>query len=170
MQDRPSSLARKPKPARDEHVDPMDYRSAAEPPKLQAVPEEPQQQLPQQEAQPPAPAAEPEFAPATEEPQVAQQHQPQQQVAQQVAPSPAPVAQSPAPAPQQAPAPSSYPGGYKPMPGPGRRRGEPTIPISPRISVPAFQLLDAAISNEQITQREAIEQAIFARWGHYGQS
>lgn len=44
----------------------------------------------------------------------------------------------------------------------GRR--EPTIAISPRISIRVMEVLDAAIEREGISQRQAIEDAIMARW------
>ncbi|WP_427019429.1 hypothetical protein ACQCSX_22970 (plasmid) [Pseudarthrobacter sp. P1] len=51
-----------------------------------------------------------------------------------------------------------------PPKAPAKRR-EATIPIGPRLSVSVVEILDQAMAEYGITQREALEQAIVARWG-----
>ncbi len=47
---------------------------------------------------------------------------------------------------------------------PSRRR-EVTIPLGTRLSVPVMEVLDQAVHDQEITIREALEQAIVSRWG-----
>lgn len=47
----------------------------------------------------------------------------------------------------------------------GKKRREATIAIGPRISVSVMEILDRAVDEEGISQRQAIEEAIIARWG-----
>lgn len=46
-----------------------------------------------------------------------------------------------------------------------RKKREATIPIGPRISVSVMEILDKAVEEHGISQRQAIEEAIVARWG-----
>lgn len=46
-----------------------------------------------------------------------------------------------------------------------KKKREATIAIGPRISVSVMELLDKAVAEEGISQRQAIEDAIVARWG-----
>lgn len=47
----------------------------------------------------------------------------------------------------------------------GKKKREATIAIGPRISVSVMEILDRAVDEEGISQRQAIEEAIIARWG-----
>lgn len=47
----------------------------------------------------------------------------------------------------------------------GKKKREATIAIGPRISVSVMEILDRAVEEEGISQRQAIEEAIIARWG-----
>lgn len=44
------------------------------------------------------------------------------------------------------------------------KRREPTVAIGPRISVSTMEILDRAVAENGITQRQAIEEAIAAHW------
>ncbi|MFC8041827.1 hypothetical protein ACFUOZ_20935 [Paenarthrobacter sp. NPDC057355] len=46
-----------------------------------------------------------------------------------------------------------------------RKKREATIAIGPRISVSVMEILDRAVEEEGITQRQALEEAIISRWG-----
>lgn len=46
-----------------------------------------------------------------------------------------------------------------------KKKREATIAIGPRISVSVMDILDKAVAEEGISQRQAIEEAIVARWG-----
>lgn len=48
---------------------------------------------------------------------------------------------------------------------PSKRR-EVTIPLGTRLSVPVMDVLDHAVRTQEITIREALEQAIMSRWGN----
>jgi hypothetical protein len=48
----------------------------------------------------------------------------------------------------------------------GKKKREATIAIGPRISVSVMEILDRAVEEEGISQRQAIEEAIIARWGN----
>lgn len=47
-----------------------------------------------------------------------------------------------------------------------RKKREATIAIGPRISVSVMEILDKAVEDEGITQRQALEEAIISRWGN----
>lgn len=138
LKDRPAVLRRTPRPAPDEKVDPVDYSPAAVAPASASVPA--QTPMKPEEPAEPAPASGGVTTGAT------------------IA-APAPVTQAPA---RQAAKPAKA---AKAATNRKTARREVTFPLSTRLSQEVIDVLYAAAEDEGISVREAIEQAIKARWG-----
>ena len=162
IKDRPAQLRRRPRPAPDETVDPVDYNPATHTPAAPAAaPVQPEpdpvsaggEQGPAVEAAPatsPAATAEPVSVP---EPETAVQA------------APAAVAvpfepQAPTPARQ-----ASRASKAKATTNKKSQRREVTFPLSTRVSQEILDLLYDAQENEGVTLRDAIEQGVRMRWG-----
>lgn len=159
IKDRPAQLRRRPRPAPDETVDPVDYNPAthaaaapaAAPVQTDASPagDGGVEQESTEDAVPagpvPAPAAEPETETAAEEPV-----------------QEAPVQAAPAPALVRQPSRTSK---AKATPNKKSQRREVTFPLSTRVSQEILDLLYDAQENEGVTLRDAIEQGVRMRWG-----
>lgn len=171
IKDRPAQLRRKPRPAPDETVDPVDYNPAthtpaapaAAPVQVEATISKGGDKEPAEEAAPatvPVPAvAEPVSAP---EPETAVEASVQASTAQ---PTPEAVAvpfESPAPATTRQPSKASK---AKATTNKKSQRREVTFPLSTRVSQEILDLLYDAQENEGVTLRDAIEQGVRMRWG-----
>lgn len=169
IKDRPAQLRRRPRPAPDETVDPVDYNPATHTP---AAPSAAPTQVgttpvsgggekePAEEATPaavPAPAAEPVSAPeAAVESSL------------QAAPTQAAPAAVAVPFESLAPAPArqaSRGSKAKATTNKKSQRREVTFPLSTRVSQEILDLLYDAQENEGVTLRDAIEQGVRMRWG-----
>lgn len=164
IKDRPAQLRRRPRPAPDETVDPVDYNPAthtpaapsAAPVQVEATPVSGGgEKEPAEEAAPaavPAPAAEPVSAPEAAGESSLQA-------------APAAVAvpfESLAPTPARQ---TSRGSKAKATTNKKSQRREVTFPLSTRVSQEILDLLYDAQENEGITLRDAIEQGVRMRWG-----
>lgn len=159
LKDRPAQLRRLPRPAPDEKVDPVDYSPAAVAPAAQATaPVAAAAQSPMT-----APAEPPPAGGGVESPAVVAPAQSPVEPAAQVQTLAAPVVPAPtATRTRQTPKTSKA---SKPPTSRKSARREVTFPLSTRISEEVSDILYAAAEDEDISVREAIEQAIKARWG-----
>ncbi|MBD1540540.1 hypothetical protein HC749_20555 [Arthrobacter sp. S13_S34] len=164
IKDRPAQLRRRPRPAPDETVDPVDYNPAthtpaapsAAPVQVEATPVSGGgEKEPAEEAAPaavPAPAAEPVSAPEAAGESSLQA-------------APAAVAvpfESLAPTPARQ---TSRGSKAKATTNKKSQRREVTFPLSTRVSQEILDLLYDAQENEGVTLRDAIEQGVRMRWG-----
>lgn len=166
IKDRPAQLRRRPRPAPDETVDPVDYNPATH---TQAAPAAaPVQPEPDPASaggeQGPAVEAAPATLPATTAEHVSVP-EPETAVETAVQAAPAAVAvpfepQAPAPARQ-----ASRASKAKATTNKKSQRREVTFPLSTRVSQEILDLLYDAQENEGVTLRDAIEQGVRMRWG-----
>ncbi|QOD06119.1 hypothetical protein [Pseudarthrobacter sp. BIM B-2242] len=168
IKDRPAQLRRRPRPAPDETVDPVDYSPASTVPVPAAAPAQVNAAPAtdgggeQQEAE--EPQAEPAAAPA-EAPQEAATQEEAADVEPEPAVEEAPAAVAPAvAAPAAAPA---KPRTSKAKAAPNKKssRREVTFPLSTRVSQEILDLLYEAQEEHGVTLRDAIEQGVRTRWG-----
>ena len=171
IKDRPAQLRRRPRPAPDETVDPVDYNPATHSPAApSAAPVQAEATLvsgggekdPTEEAAPaavPAPAAEPDSAP---EPEAAVESSVQTTPAQTAPAASAVPFESLAPAPARQ---ASRGSKVKATTNKKSQRREVTFPLSTRVSQEILDLLYDAQENEGVTLRDAIEQGVRMRWG-----
>lgn len=171
IKDRPAQLRRRPRPAPDETVDPVDYNPATHTPAAPAAAPAKVDEAPaasgggEEASQPETTPA--DAAAATETEEEAQVEAPAQTATVLAAP-PAPVQEA---APVAAPAPaaparqSSRASKAKATPNRKSQRREVTFPLSTRVSQEILDLLYDAQENEGVTLRDAIEQGVRMRWG-----
>jgi hypothetical protein len=162
LKERPAVLTRrKPRPAPDESVDPVDYTPATVAPVQNPV-------------QPQVASAVPEVASGgvvEEVAPVAQEPEPTAVPASLIVPireSPAVSVSHPAPAPQTEQVPQTTSTVTKASKVAGAKktsRREVAYPFSTRLSQNVMDVLYAASDAEDISVREAVEQAILSRWG-----
>lgn len=169
IKDRPAQLRRRPRPAPDETVDPVDYNPAthtpaapsAAPVQVEATPVSGGgEKEPAEEA---APAAVP--APATEAvsaPEAAGESSLQAAPAQAAPAAVAVPFESLAPTPARQ---TSRGSKAKATTNKKSQRREVTFPLSTRVSQEILDLLYDAQENEGVTLRDAIEQGVRMRWG-----
>lgn len=162
IKDRPAQLRRRPRPAPDETVDPVDYNPATHTqaaPAAAPVQPEPSPASAGGEQRPAVEAALATLPATTAEPVSV----PEPETAVETAPAAVAVPFEP-----QAPAPArqaSRASKAKATTNKKSQRREVTFPLSTRVSQEILDLLYDAQENEGVTLRDAIEQGVRMRWG-----